>query len=298
MSRLLFGRGAKGALVAELQSGLQRRGFDPQGLDGVFGRDTVDAVESFQRDAGAPVTGSVSDDEWVTLTGRGVPEIESRCLQLTSSFEGHGYTLIQGNWDGAWLTWGIIGFTLKHGEIQNIVHAIDQQTPEIIDSAFGSDAAELLRMMDAPPDEQEAWANSISQGARVVEPWRSSFERFGNVPEVQAEQNARAHTAYFVPAETTAKRLNLITERGIALCFDAAVQNGGVRQTTQDALVAMAAQPEVERLATLATAIANDAKPQFRADVLSRKMTIAQGSGTVHGRNVLLANWGIALVSV
>lgn len=298
MSRLLFARGAKGGLVAELQSGLLRRGFDPLGLDGVFGRDTVRAVERFQQDAGTPVTGSVSDHEWMTLTGRDVPGIEERCLQLTSSFEGHGYTLIQGNWDGAWLTWGIIGFTLKHGEIQEIVRAIQQRAPAIIDSAFGTDAAELLRRMDSPPEDQEAWANTISRGARVVEPWRSGFERFGSFPEVQAVQNARAHAAYFLPARATAERLDLITERGMALCFDAQVQNGGVRQSIQNALLAMSAVPEQERLQTMATAIATNARPEFRADVLSRKMTIAQGQGTVHGRTILLVNWGVALLPV
>jgi peptidoglycan hydrolase-like protein with peptidoglycan-binding domain len=90
----------------ELQKGLQGRGFDPRGVDGIYGRDTVAAVEAFQRDAGNAITGSISDDEWTTLTDREVPDIESRCLQVTASFEGHGYTLIQGNWDGAWLTWG------------------------------------------------------------------------------------------------------------------------------------------------------------------------------------------------
>ena len=113
---------------------------------------------------------------------------------------------------------------------------------------------------------------------------------------MQAEQSARAHTGYFVPAQATAQHLNLITERGIALCFDAQVQNGGVKQPIQDALVAMAAAPELERLEAIASGVANAAKPEFRADVLSRKMTIARGEGVVHGRNVVLANWGIALV--
>jgi hypothetical protein len=296
MSRLLFGRGAKGALVTELQTGLLHRGFDPQGADGVFGNDTVNAVREFQKAAGAPITGSVSDDEWQTVTGRAVPSVESRCLQLTSAFEGHGFTLVQGNWDGAWLTWGIIGFTLKHGEIQRIIRAIQQRAPQRIDQAFGSDAAQLLQVIDDTGQAQEAFANSISQGARVVEPWHSAFQRFGSFPEVQAEQSARAHDAYFVPAQETATELNLTTERGIALCFDVQVQNGGVRQNVKDALAAMATAPELDRLEALASGVANNATPQFRADVLSRKMAIAQGEGTVHGAGVLLVNWGIALV--
>jgi hypothetical protein len=176
------------------------------------------------------------------------------------------------------------------------VHAVEAREPACVDDGFGSDAPELLRMMDAPPDEQEAWANRISQGARVVEPWRSSFERFGSFPEVQAEQNARAHEAYFVPARDTAAELNLLTERGLALCFDAQVQNGGVKQSIQDTLRNMSNVPELQRLETMATAVADQALPQFRFDVLSRKMTIARGVGTVHGSPIVLANWGIALL--
>jgi hypothetical protein len=32
--------------------------------------------------------------------------------------------MVAGNFDNAWLTWGIIGFTLKHGEIQKIIKEV------------------------------------------------------------------------------------------------------------------------------------------------------------------------------
>lgn len=40
-----------------------------------------------------------------------IPAALDRSLQVTAAFEGHGFGMLQGNWDGAWLTWGIIGFT-------------------------------------------------------------------------------------------------------------------------------------------------------------------------------------------
>ena len=54
--------------------------------------------------------------------------------------------------------------------------------------------------------------------------------------------------------------------------------------------------PELQRLEAMATAIADHARPEFRFDVLARKMTMARGVGTVHGAEVVLANWGIGLV--
>src|SRR5262245_43674242 len=114
MSRLLFGRGASGPLITDLQSALKQRGFDPKSVDGRFGTDTAAAVMAFQRAFALQQTGEVSDDGWTAMTNTPVPDVASRCLQLTSTLEGHGYTLAEGNWDGAWVTWGIVGFTLKH----------------------------------------------------------------------------------------------------------------------------------------------------------------------------------------
>src|SRR5262249_32009937 len=161
---------------------------------------------------GAIATGAVSDGDWSSITRSDVPDIEARCLQLTSAFEGHGYTLAQGNWDGAWLTWGIIGFTLEHGEIQTIVRNVQRSAPNCIQEAFGPDADELLDVIDRPAADQEAWANRLSAGSRVVEPWRTGFAMFGGFPEVQAEQRARVHEDYFVPSALSAGLLGLRSE--------------------------------------------------------------------------------------
>src|SRR5438128_3499090 len=207
MSRVLFGVGAQGSLIATLQLALAENGFDPKGSDGLYGHDTESAVKNYQTAKDQSATGQVTDDQWQSLTNSDVPDVEARSLQLTSTFEGHGYTLAQGNWDGAWITWGIIGFTLKHGEIQAIVLSIEQQAPECIQQAFGPEADTFMEMIASSPAEQEAFANSITIGSRLAEPWRTHFQTFGNFPQVQAEQRARAHAAYFSPAARNAAAL-------------------------------------------------------------------------------------------
>jgi peptidoglycan hydrolase-like protein with peptidoglycan-binding domain len=295
MARLLFGRGACGALVTDLQRGLVAKGCDPKGTDGVYGGDTMAAVRQFQGKLSLPPTGTVSDDLWTAITGAAPPDIEARCLQLTASFEGHGYTLAQGNWDKAWVTWGIIGFTLAAGEIQAIVNHIRLVAPQCVTNAFGADAADFLAMIDGTAAEQEAWANAVSSGSRVIEPWRTYFQWFGSFPEVQAEQRARAHDKYFVPAVQTAKALALKSELGVALCFDIHVQNGGVKAPVQNVVQAIPlGQPELVRREALANGAADSSKPEFREDVRSRKLAIARGEGDVHGGHVVLANWGLA----
>jgi putative peptidoglycan binding protein/glycosyl hydrolase family 46 len=295
MSRVLFGVGAQGSLITTLQSALAGNGFDPKGSDGIYGKDTESAVKSYQTAHGHSATGQVTDDQWQPLTNTGVPDVEARSLQLTSTFEGHGYTLAQGNWDGAWITWGIIGFTLKHGEIQAIVSSIEQQAPECIDQAFGAEADAFRAMIAASAAEQEAFANSVSIGSRLAEPWRTHFQAFGNFPQVQAEQRARAHAAYFSPAARNAEALGLGSELGVALSFDIQVQNGGVSAALRNTILAQTAgQPEAAVREAVANAVADNSKAEFREDVRSRKLAIARGQGTVHGRNVVLANWGLA----
>ena len=68
-------------------------------------------LRAFQTAKSLPATGKVDDVTWQALMQRPIPGTDLRSLELTAAFEGHGYTLAQGNWDGAWLTWGVIGFT-------------------------------------------------------------------------------------------------------------------------------------------------------------------------------------------
>jgi len=48
----------RGDDVAELQRRLSALGFDPGRIDGIFGDDTTEAVQNFQRNAGLPVDGT------------------------------------------------------------------------------------------------------------------------------------------------------------------------------------------------------------------------------------------------
>jgi len=55
--------------------------------------------------------------------------------------------LAVGNFDGALLTWGIIGFTMTSGEQKKILLAVNQSHPELIQQAFGAKSGELLKLM-------------------------------------------------------------------------------------------------------------------------------------------------------
>jgi peptidoglycan hydrolase-like protein with peptidoglycan-binding domain len=300
--RTLLGTGARGDLVQDLQAALAAHGLYRGPLDGDYGDVTAKAVRAFRRRANFPAAAAVDAPTWRQATKRPVPTVRDRALQLTAAFEGHGFRLAQGNFDGAGLTWGVIGFTLASGQVPAIVLAVESSAPHLVGEAFGKKAPELLTMLHAPWSRQRAWAQSLTLGGgRLAEPWRTAFWRFGGFPAVQAIQLEHVD-GYFHPAQRDAQTLGFKTELGLALCFDIHVQNGSIGTGTMRRLKTLQAQHKIkderELRVLLAQAVADAANPTYRADVLSRKLTVATGVGHVHGATYVLRNWGLAEVPV
>jgi peptidoglycan hydrolase-like protein with peptidoglycan-binding domain len=301
MTRLLFGQGSRGGIVKRIQQRLNQEGHYMTTIDGWFGIRTVEAVIRYQTLNHMPAIGAVDDVCWRPLMKCDIPTVYERCLQLTAALEGHDFGHVSGNWDGAWLTWGIIGFTLKHGSLSRIILEVYEQDNGIVKDAFGSLTERLMDVMAGAPSNQETWANEISirsNKLHVDEAWRAAFKRFGEQEVVQRTQIHEAQRAYFLPCLTTARRYGLSSEQGVALCFDIHVQNGRVKpkaaEAIHQALQSRPALDEVTRRIIIANAVADCALPAFRGDVRARKLALAIGSGKVHGEDILLCNWGLA----
>jgi len=302
MPRTWFSQGLSGAIARDIQANLLKQGFfagdHDKFIDGDFGGHTVAALQQLQSARSLPQTGAVDDTTWGQLTTDALPTLFERCLGLTASFEGNGYTQIEGNFDGAGLTWGIIGFTLSNGEIQGLLREIEQTAPGTLARVMGVDLAAQWAARSAQPIAQQlAWADSISSGPSKLglpPAWIDAFQRLGQEPLVQRLQMHHAYDSYFVPAAATASSLGLTTELGLALCFDCHVQNGKARVlAVQDLLRAGRAPTEAQQRVTFARAVASHARAAYRDDVLARKMTVATGAGSVHGRTYTLAHWGL-----
>jgi peptidoglycan hydrolase-like protein with peptidoglycan-binding domain len=295
MGEVVIAQGARGGLVLRLQQALKGPNAKP---DGVYGLETVTAVRDAQTKNDLPFTGEADPVTWSAVTGQPAPPLLDRALQVTAAFEGHGFGLAQGNFDGAGITWGIIGFTLQHGELGRIIQEAQHQDPALVQNAFGSDAGELLRLLALPLPDQLAWADQHSLGrsrALLAEPWRTHFQAFGDQAAVQAIQLRHVDKDYFQPARTTAALYGLTTELGVALCFDIHVQDGGISPQAAAAIESQVdpAASELDRRALIARSVAAAARPSYRSDVLARKRTVATGSGTVHGHSYTLRNWGL-----
>jgi hypothetical protein len=233
---------------------------------------------------------------WVVQGG--LPTLFERCISITAEFEGHGFGLLQGNFDGAGLTWGVIGFTLSSGEIQALLKDVEAALPGTLDRVLGPLASVWRAKTALPNSQQVTWADSISSGASKTEvppEWKSAFARLGDEPVVKRMQLQRAYDVYFVPAAATARKLHLASELGVALCFDCHVQNGRSRVQAVAELSPLAGQiSEAEMRIRLANRVADLSADRWRADVRGRKTTIASGGGRFRNRDYLLVNWGLA----
>lgn len=304
MSRIWFAKGLRGPIARRLQQALLQAGFcvGPADtfVDGFFGGDTETALKQLQAQRGLPVHGQVDVETWQQLTSDPLPSLFERCLGMTAQFEGHGFGQLQGNFDGAGLTWGIIGFTLKNGQIQALLAEAEAAAPGTLARALGPLLPTWQQVVARPIAAQVAWADSISSGpskTRVPADWLQAFERLAEDPTVQYLQMKRAYDKYFLPACASARKLGLVSELGIELAFDVHVQNGSFKPAAFTMAAALpAGTPEIERRRRLANAVADSANPRWVEDVRARKLTLANGQGSVHQRSYTLASWGLTEV--
>lgn len=292
----------KGSIVLKVQRALRDAGHSPGKIDGDFGRGTEKAVRAYQTAQALPVSGTVDLTTWQALTGQAAPPtIYERALSITASFEGHGYTLAVGNFDGALLTWGIIGYTLGGGNLQKLIKRIDTLDPSAVEDAFGSLTEEWRDILAAPKAKQTQWANAISlppNKYRLKPEWADAFHRLGQAPLAQQAQNELAQEIYWAKAQSIVKEFHLTGELGACLAFDIAVQNGSVDSADRKHLKALQAQSgpltgEAHRM-QVAEAIARGSKRQYQDVVRGRKMTMATGRGQVNKSNYNLLDWGVA----
>ncbi|NTW53896.1 MAG: peptidoglycan-binding protein [Chlorobaculum sp.] len=293
-------RAVRGELVSLVQVALKEAGSDPEEIDGIYGSDMEKALQDFQQKQNLEKNGKITEDTWLKLMGTVPPAILDRCLQLTGDFEGHGFRKVAGNFDGAGLTWGIIGFTLLHGEIQKILTEVQQHHPALLQQAFGSLQGELSRVLGLGRSAQIDWANSISLGSkkyRIDRSWEKAFDTLGTFPDVQAVQ-LREVNKYWNIAINDANHFGLKSEMGIALCFDIAVQNGGIDANEElrikKKLLKQPGATERDKRIIIANVVAENSRAKYVEDVRRRKLTIATGDGTVHEARYATKDWGIS----
>lgn len=288
-----FRRGARGFVVRPLQRALGLSG------DGIYGAGTEAAVYAAQRKLGLQEDGA-ADVLLFTRLGLRWPDTFTRCLNVTNLFEGTGFgDANRTDIDGAGITWGIVGFTSKHGEVQRLLTQYLRANPNAVEClglVLQRQLRELVRVPHVRGDwERVFYSERDAQGsARLNSDLAAALKVWGEDPQMQEMQLREAYTKYWVPAVTTAGTLRVQSMQGLGLLFDTHVQNGSWRadhQRVYDSLSRPGAT-EIERLGWMARAVAECAAPKWGKDVLNRKMVFVHGQGEVHGWKARLSAQG------
>jgi hypothetical protein len=208
-----------------------------------------------------------------------------RCLALTASFETSRHSPacfagIVGNFDGQGLSFGALQWNVGQGTLQPLLRDMLAEHRAVCSRVFGAAVTQLEALANTPARQGVALVKNLSW-------WRGVLTDLGCTPECQDIQ-VRHAGQFFQRALVLCRNYNLASERAAALFFDISVQNGSITPAVRtliqaDFLRLPAGASETDKMRIIARRRAAAAKPQFAPDVLSRKMTIAEGRGTVHG---------------
>ncbi|WP_319411576.1 D-Ala-D-Ala carboxypeptidase family metallohydrolase [uncultured Cohaesibacter sp.] len=296
-------RAVYGHLVRAIQSALTSSGLDTKGIDMIFGEDTEGALTVWRSSTGRDALQAVIRvSDWKDLTGLPEPDLFDICAQATAAFEGHGFGKIVGDFDGAVMTWGYHGFTLKYGHLQAVLLLIDQADPKILGSVFGQDRAKQLRSMLAMDlGDQIDWAREtvLDGNNKIRNDWFQQFADLGELEVTRKAQLAYSRKTYWQAiAVPQAAAMGLSDPLSLGMLFDAAIQQGGAsRKTVQTVKAKKEANPsmtEMELRAELAYALRKQlSNSKWAEDVYARRKTFITGRGRIHGYTYDLGYWGL-----
>jgi hypothetical protein len=316
--------GYRGPEVLQIQRRLTELRFYSGPADGVFGGGTDAAVRAFQQSEQLTVDGDVGPDTWSALfKGADVPPpalaaqpLDHQCLALTGGFETNQpppdcFAGLSGDFDGQGMSFGVLQWNIGQGTLQPLLAQMNQKYPDILGQIFGASYSPLVTILGESRDEQLAWARSIQDPIKhaLFEPWQGQFKTLGRQREFQ-DIEAQSAAGIYQEALALCNEYGVTSQRAAALMFDIKVQSGGINSWVKPQILSDFAQlqqagpgtedvpAEVARLRIIATRSAASANPQWVADVQNRKLTIANGAGTVHGNSYdLEAQYGISLNS-
>ena len=297
---MLVRLGSSGDAVRAVQQKVIALGLLHGTADGAFGGGTEAAVKVFQKSQGTTPTGIVDGPTWGQLfPGQSPPvspllgaPLDYRCLALTGSFETTHqppdcFSALAGDFDGQGISFGALQWNLGQGTLQGLLQDVFERHPTVCQKIFHEHFATIQSLGTATISEQLAFARSVQNRRVVLEPWQGMMKALGQTREFQEVHVAHVQDR-FASALSLCQEYGLQSERAAALMFDIVTQNGGIgaivkTQILTDFAALGGGDSEVEKMRVIAKRRSAVAKPAFAQDVLNRKLTIAEGHGTVHG---------------
>lgn len=278
-------------------------GYDDLSSFALFSKSNPNGVQNFvhgfelKRDANAKdeTTGTTATNGSVL----GIPPEIARFMVPTITFEGpSAYQNVTGNTDKQGLSFGVIQWNFGQRTLQRLLNAMAKRDPQLFRDLCNGKGDELLAHCQDTSNKGVAeavdWAKTFVCAAptsgQLKPEWQDVFKNLGAAPAFIEEQNKDLIDNYWKQAKAIAYDQHLTTERGMALAFDIAVQNGSVKDSAQAYIDQQLKQRQAsgvlvddqQLMEIIATAVSLQSAPENRKNVLERKMAIARGGGSVN----------------
>jgi hypothetical protein len=285
--------------VQQLLSGLKLYGGP---IDDVFGGGLESAVKRFQKGKNLAMTGVLDSTTWEQMfPGEPAPvstltnsSLSDRCLALTGTFETSTYPPesflgLTGDFDGMGMSFGVCQWNIGQGTLQPLLQQMFEEHSDVAQNIFHEHFETVKALRSASVADQLTFTRSIQTKGQIHEPWRGMLCTLGRTPEFQRVQAYHA-ADFYRQALQLCREFGLSSERAVALMFDIVTQNHSIDPLVKTSILADFSQiardaPDVEvaKMRIVANRRAAVAKPEYRDDVRTRKLAIANGAGTVHG---------------
>lgn len=247
---------------------------------------------------------------WRMLYGL-TPE-EEMAVRIAATFEGssaRGFDLLTGNFDGQGVSFGFAQWNLGQGTLQSqILRPLLKSHPDVFYRHFpdgltievnGRDYT-MAQIVSLEGSELRAVFPEIGrQVSDPANPWHQAFKGLAREEECMRLQLASAKrmldlakqemtSAYYLDSQGNkgpAKSWTVSSPAGLALLYDVRKQNGSfgnVWGEIESGLIGREPASETGLLKYLAWHVANGSRSQYKSDVWSRKVAIAEGGGVVH----------------
>ncbi|MFT8314025.1 MAG: Ig-like domain-containing protein [Clostridium sp.] len=217
---------------------------------------------------------------------------------ITKQFEVGASNQIEGNFDGEGLSLGYLQWCIGQGTLQPLLNRMDSQYNSEMKSIFGTNYDSIHKMLQDTQANQLNWAKSINDSSNnITSSWHSQLVNLTNNQDfIGIEKDAQVYTVH--QAMLICDKYKLNTVRGFALAFDIVNQDGGISTAAQEIIastyVTNPNMSEKDLLSVIANAVASTSTTNS-SDILSRKMAIINGQGTVHVINLNLdLNYGLS----
>lgn len=218
---------------------------------GVYGPQTIAAIQQFQSDQDLGATGTVDRGTLCALAkvpakspvissayAAFVLEISAtgllRPAAITMQLEGGGrFAAVNWNTDRAGLSFGLIQWAQRPGRLHELLVAFQRADPDRFVRIFGEGDLQLAQGLLLHTGGINGGVDRVTGLTRdsrfdlIAEPWRSRFLEAGRDPIFQRAQIADAMAAFGVSAQRIRQTMPLVvSERALAFMLDVANQFG------------------------------------------------------------------------